>query len=264
MNLKLEGKTAFITGGSMGIGKEIAKVMTKQGMNVAIAARGKENLELAADEIEKEAGKRPLITSCDMTSTEAVFDATQRTFDEFGRLDVLLNGAAAPSGLVRGNLDQADPENLLQDINIKVVGYFRAAKACAPHMRKNNYGRVINLGGLTGRGSNIISGMRNVAIVHMTKTLSDYLGKDGITVNCLHPGIVETPHIHELYERLAKQQGITAKEVEENFVNITPIRRILQVDDIANTVVFLASALGSAITGESLAVDGGYTRGIFL
>ncbi len=264
MNLELEGKVAFITGGSMGIGKDVGKAIVKAGGEVAIAARGVESLEKAADEIEKEAGKRPFIAPCDVTSTEAMFEATQKTFDNFGRLDILLNGAAAPSGMVRGHLDEANPDDLLTDIDIKVVGYFRAAKACAPHMRKNNYGRIINLGGLTGRGSKVISGLRNVAIVHMTKTLSDYLGPDGITVNCIHPGVVETPHIRELYDNLAKQQGITAEQVKQNFIKDTPIRRILGVEDIANVVLFLSSPAGSAITGESLGVDGGITRGIFL
>jgi NAD(P)-dependent dehydrogenase (short-subunit alcohol dehydrogenase family) len=106
--------------------------------------------------------------------------------------------------------------------------------------------------------------MRNVAVVHLTKTLSDQLGPFGITVNVIHPGVVETPHIHELYEKEAKLQGITAAQVEANYVKVTPIRRVLQVNEIADLVLFLASDRASAITGESIAVDGGITRGIFL
>ena len=87
--------------------------------------------------------------------------------------------------LFRSEIDQASDTGLLQDLDIKVVGYFRCAKAAVPHMRKNQYGRIINIGGLTGRGSKQLSGMRNVAVVHMTKCLSDQLGPDGITANDL-------------------------------------------------------------------------------
>jgi NAD(P)-dependent dehydrogenase (short-subunit alcohol dehydrogenase family) len=140
----------------------------------------------------------------------------------------------------------------------------RCAKAAAAHMKRNGYGRIINIGGLTGRGSKQLSGMRNVAVCHMTKVLSDQLGPSGITVNVIHPGVVETPHIHELYEKEARKQGLTAAEVEANYAKATPIRRVLQVNEIADVVLFLASPRSGAITGESLGVDGGITRGIFL
>jgi NAD(P)-dependent dehydrogenase (short-subunit alcohol dehydrogenase family) len=187
-----------------------------------------------------------------------------KTAAAFGRVDILVNGAAHPGGLVRSELDDADPQGLLQDIDIKVVGYLRCAKAAAPHMRKHRYGRIINIGGLTGRGSKQLSGMRNVAVVHMTKTLSDQLGPDGITVNTIHPGVVETPHIHELYEKEAKKQGLTAAEVEANYVKVTPIRRVLQPEEMGWIIAFLASPRSGSITGESLGCDGGLTRGIFL
>jgi NAD(P)-dependent dehydrogenase (short-subunit alcohol dehydrogenase family) len=106
--------------------------------------------------------------------------------------------------------------------------------------------------------------MRNVAICHMTKTLSDQLGPHGITVNVIHPGVVETPHIHELYEKEAAKQGLTPAQVEANYAKATPIRRVLQPAEIADAVLFLASPRAGAITGESLGVDGGITRGIFL
>ena len=199
-----------------------------------------------------------------MSDTGQVEAAIQAVVDHFGRLDILVNGAAHPGGLVRSEIENADPEGLLEDINIKVVGYMRFAKAAAAHMRKGGFGRIINIGGLTGRGSKQLSGMRNVAIAHMTKTLSDQLGPSGITVNVIHPGVVETPHIHELYAKEAKLQGLTPQQVEANYAKATPIRRVLQVDEIADVVLFLASERAGAITGESIAVDGGITRGIFL
>ena len=264
MDLRLNGKVAVVTGGSLGIGRAVAEAFSAQGVRVAIVARSREVLEQAAREITASTGVEALAVPADVSDTGQVEAAIQAVVDHFGRLDILVNGAAHPGGLVRSEIENADPEGLLEDINIKVVGYMRFAKAAAAHMRKGGFGRIINIGGLTGRGSKQLSGMRNVAIAHMTKTLSDQLGPSGITVNVIHPGVVETPHIHELYAKEAKLQGLTPQQVEANYAKATPIRRVLQVDEIADVVLFLASERAGAITGESIAVDGGITRGIFL
>lgn len=270
MDLQLRGKSAFITGGSMGIGKAAALELASEGVNVAIAARRMQHLEEAAAEIRTalaplgDKAGRILPISMDATDTASVEAAIQATHEAFGRLDILVNGAAHPAGLVRAELADADPQGLIDDFDIKVVGYFRCAKAAAPLMKAQGFGRIINIGGLTGRGSKQLSGMRNVAIVHMTKTLSDQLGPFGITVNTIHPGVVETPHIHELYEKEAKKQGLTPAEVEANYVKITPIRRVLQVEEMGWLIAFLASPKSGCITGESIGCDGGLTRGIFL
>jgi len=269
MDLQLDGKVAFITGGSMGIGKAAALELAKEGVNVAIAARRMPLLEEAAAELGRALDKVPgagriLPVAVDTTDMDSVNAAMAKAAEAFDRIDILVNGAAHPGGLVRSDLADADPEGLLQDIDIKVVGYLRCSKAAAPYMRRQRYGRIINIGGLTGRGSKQLSGMRNVAIVHMTKTLSDQLGPDGITVNTIHPGVVETPHIHELYEKEAGKQGLTATEVEANYVKATPIRRVLQPEEIGWIIAFLASPKSGSITGESLGCDGGLTRGIFL
>ena len=269
MDLQLKGKTAFITGGSMGIGKAAALELAREGVDVAIAARRMPLLEGAAAELRRSLEAVPgagriVPVAVDTTQMDSVSSAIATAAAAMGRVDILVNGAAHPGGLVRGELAEADPAGLLQDIDIKVVGYFRCAKAVAPYMRKNRYGRIINIGGLTGRGSKQLSGMRNVAIVHMTKTLSDQLGPDGITVNTIHPGVVETPHIHELYEKEAAKQGLTAAQVEANYVKATPIRRVLQPEEMGWIIAFLASPRSGSITGESLGCDGGLTRGIFL
>lgn len=270
MDLQLQGKAAFITGGSMGIGKAAALELAREGVHVAIVARRISHLEEAATELRAalaplgDAAGRVLPIAMDVTDTASVEAAMAQAHEAFGRLDILVNGAAHPGGLVRSELEHADPQGLLQDIDIKVIGYLRCAKAAAPYMRRGGFGRIVNIGGLTGRGSKQLSGMRNVAVVHMTKTLSDQLGPHGITVNTIHPGVVETPHIHELYEKEAQKQGLTAAEVEANYVKVTPIRRVLQPEEMGWLIAFLASPRAATVTGESIGCDGGLTRGIFL
>ncbi|QPP05292.1 SDR family oxidoreductase [Streptomyces bathyalis] len=264
MDLALAGRVALVTGGSLGIGKAVARELAREGVNVVITARRKPALERTAKEIEAETGSRVVTLVSDTTDTESVRHMVHSAAAELGRIDILVNGAAAPSGLVRNSVGEADPELLLADINTKVVGYFRCAQAVAPHMQANGYGRILNIGGLTGRSSHALSGLRNLAVVHMTKTLSDQLGPSGITVNTVHPGVVETEHIHDLYEKEAIKRGSTAAQVEADFVARTPIRRVLEANEIAEAIAFLSSPRAAAITGESLGIDGGLTRGIFL
>jgi len=260
---ELSGQVAIVTGGGLGIGKAVTRALVRRGATVVIAARRLPILKDAAEEIMNELGGNVVPVAADTTDTESVH-ALARAAADVGQISILVNGAAAPAGLVRNDIAAADPDALIVDLNTKVVGYFRCIKAVAPFMREHRYGRVVNIGGLTGRSSHALSGMRNLAIVHMTKVLSDQLGPEGITVNTLHPGVVETEHIHELYAKNAAAEGITPEQVEQNFINRTPIRRVLSADEVAEAVCFFAGPTAGGITGESLGIDGGLTRGIFL
>lgn len=264
MDLELKNRVAIVTGGGMGIGKEVARVLSEEGCKVVICARRMSYLEETAREISAATGGEVLPLFCDTNDMAAVSAMVDQAVQRFGKVDILVNSAAAPSGVVRNDIEHAGDQELLFDLNTKVVGYFRCAKAVVPHMRNNGFGRIVNIGGLTGRASKVISGMRNLAVAHLTKTLSDQLGPAGITVNLIHPGVVETPHIHELYEREAVKQGKTAREVEQGYVDVTPIRRVLQPREIGWLIAYLASPKAAAITGESIGIDGGLSRGIFL
>jgi NAD(P)-dependent dehydrogenase (short-subunit alcohol dehydrogenase family) len=260
---ELSGQVAIVTGGGLGIGKAVTRALVRRGALVVIAARRIAILQSAADEIMAELGGKVLPVAADTTDMASI-EALADTAAEAGQVSILVNGAAAPAGLVRNDIAAADPDALLSDLNTKVIGYFRCIKAVAPLMREHRYGRIVNIGGLTGRSSHALSGMRNLAIVHMTKALSDQLGPDGITINTLHPGVIETEHIHELYAKNAAAEGITPKQVEQNFIDRTPIRRVLSADEVAEAVCFFAGPSAGGITGESLGIDGGLTRGIFL
>jgi NAD(P)-dependent dehydrogenase (short-subunit alcohol dehydrogenase family) len=264
MDLDLKGRVAVITGGGTGIGKAIAEQFLREGASVVISGRRQQVLAEAAAELEKKTGGKVLSVVADTTDWQSVKQLASQAADRFGRLDIMINSAAAPSGAVRSDLGEADDALLLHDINTKVVGYFRCSKAALPYMLRQKWGRIINIGGLTARSTEALSGMRNAAIVHMTKTLSDQLGPHGITVNVVHPGITATEHILEMYQELARKKGVSVDEITAPDVKDTPIRRLLEPDEIAHAVLFLCSPKAGAITGESIAVDGGYTRGIYM
>src|SRR5207248_494839 len=157
-------RVVVITGGSAGIGRAVAKVLAAEGARVVIAARRTEPLAHAAEAIERETGRGVLAISADTTIQQQVDQLIATVMAEYSRVEVLVNCAANPSGLVRNEVQYLDDAALLQDLNTKVVGYARCAKAVAPIMIQQRWGRIINIGGLTGRASNVISGMRNAAV----------------------------------------------------------------------------------------------------
>jgi NAD(P)-dependent dehydrogenase (short-subunit alcohol dehydrogenase family) len=242
MDLELTGRVAIVTGASRGVGKAIAKELALEGADVAICARSREALDSTAKELATTTGRRVIAIVADTTSSESVRQLVETTRAQLGRIDILVNNAATPGGVVRGSLADADEKALLEDIDTKVVGYMRCAKAVAPHMQERGWGRIINIGGLSGRRSGNISGLRNAAIVHLTKTLADQLGRQGITVNLVHPGPTRTERTDEDTERRAKSNAIG---------------RIVDGREIGLVVAFLASTKAAAVTGVAIDASGG-------
>ncbi len=264
MNLDLAGKVAVITGGSVGIGKSTAAKLAAEGVKVVIASRTMSALQSAADEITKATGGTVMPHVVDTTSWDSVQTLINATVAKFGSVDILVNCAAAPGGVVRNNIEEADEKALMDDINTKLMGYFRMAKACVPHMRKAKWGRIINVGGLTARNTEALSGLRNTALVHLTKTLSDQLGVNGITVNIIHPGVTRTEHVEEWFADMAKKEGVSVADIVAREAEPAAIKRMLEVHEVSDCIVFVASKLASGLTGESIAVDGGLSRAVYL
>jgi NAD(P)-dependent dehydrogenase (short-subunit alcohol dehydrogenase family) len=265
MDLGLSGKVAIVTGGSVGIGKETARKLAGEGVAVVIAARTVSALEQAAAQLRAETNGTVVPIAVDTTNSQSVRDLVAATVRQFGSVDILVNCAAAPGGIVRNNIEAADEDALLLDLNTKLVGYFRMCKACVPHMRAARWGRIVNVGGLTARCTEALSGLRNTALVHLTKTLSDQLGPDGITVNIVHPGVTRTEHVEAWFAGMAKSEGVTVDQIiKREAGDPAAIRRMLEAEEVADCIVFLASRRASGLTGESIAVDGGLSRAVYL
>ena len=142
MNINLQGKVAFVTGGSTGIGEAAARALSAEGAKVAICARTRGDLERVAKAIREETGGAVLPVAADVTDRSSVEAAVAAAAAEFGGVDILINSAAAPGGLVRNDIESADEELLLLDLNTKLLGYFRMIKAVVPHMRRRGWGRT--------------------------------------------------------------------------------------------------------------------------
>ncbi|MBB3859382.1 NAD(P)-dependent dehydrogenase (short-subunit alcohol dehydrogenase family) [Novosphingobium hassiacum] len=252
---------AIVTGGSGGIAPGIVRALAAAGFAVVITARDKARLEAAALAMAGE-GTVVALTS-DATSPGSISSMVETVLERFGRIDVLVN-AAASSNPIGGAIEDVDVSLLIADVDTKVGGYLRYTQAVVPAMKAQGLGHVINIGGLTGRSSDTLSGLRNVAVAHLTKVLSDQLGPFGISVNAVHPGIVRTPHLEELFAEMAHDRGVEPAVIEAEFTADIPTGAILGVDKIGRMVAFIATGQDAAITGQSLTVDGGYSRGIYL
>ena len=265
MDLQLTGKTALVTGGSRGIGKAIALELAREGVDVAIGARDLATLEATAAEIVAETGRRVLPVIVDTGDDASVATMVQRVQAEFGRIDILVNAAARPGGQGPAlTLETTTPEAFWEDANIKVLGYLRCAKAVAPLMKAQGWGRIVNISGLAARQSGtIIGSMRNVAVSALTKNLADELGPHGINVTVVHPGVTRTEKTPGVMAATALRQGITAEEAERRVAEGNSVRRFISAEDIAYVVTMLASPRSIAINGDAVAAGGGVPRAIY-
>ena len=259
MDLQLAGKRAVVTGGSRGIGYAIASALGAEGADLALLARDAARLDAAAKELAAEHGCRVLALPADTTDDAAVRAAIDRAAAELGGIDILVNNAAEPAapGSARALADLVDAD-LLAAIDTKVVGYVRCARAAAPYMIAQGWGRIINISGLAARSVGTPSGsIRNVGVAALTKTLAHELGPAGINVTVVHPGLTATERTPAMIVGYAVARGITEAEAAASLAAGNSIRRIITAAEVADVVAFLASPRSVAINGDAIVAGGG-------
>jgi NAD(P)-dependent dehydrogenase (short-subunit alcohol dehydrogenase family) len=269
MDLGLQGKRAIVVGGSRGIGKAIARELAREGVDVAIAARTKEPLEQAARELAAETSRRVIPLPADVTSREQVDRMVAEAVKQLGGLHILVNSGSYPGGTATGPIDTIKDEELLTDFDVKYVGALRCARAAIPYLKEQGWGRIVNISGTNARNAgNLSGGARNVSLVHFTKTLAVQLGRFGITVNCVHPGITRTERTPNLVAARAAELGVSPEEAERrDFAPDSPrgnaICRMVDAEEIAYVTAFLASEKAWAISGELIVATGGAGRSVY-
>jgi NAD(P)-dependent dehydrogenase (short-subunit alcohol dehydrogenase family) len=258
MDLQLTGKRAVIAGGSKGIGLAAANALAAEGADVALIARNQETLDEAKARV-LEHGGRVLAISADTTDDAAVRAMADRVAAEWGGVDILVNTAAQPATPgARRPLAELRDEDLHTEIDTKVLGYLRTARAIAPYMIETGWGRIINVAGLAVRQAGSTFGtIRNAGVSAITKNLADELGPRGINVTVVHPGTTVTERIPALLQAQAQSRGISVEEVEAGLAAATTIGRMVTAEEVANVIAFLASPLSVAINGDNIAVGGG-------
>ena len=247
----LKGRVAVITGASSGLGKGMAKAFAEQGADIAILARRIERLEELKKELES-LGVKVLPIKCDVTSTEDINNAAELVEKEFGKVDILVN--CAGSSKDKGVLEMADDEWDFT-INTDLTSVFKMTRAFANIMKKNNYGRVINIASMYGLVGNdeiptIAYHSSKGGVVNFTRAAAAELAKYNITVNSICPGYFYT----ELTTAV-----LDTDKFQEFAKTHVPMKRYGKEGELNAAAIFLASDEASYVTGVILPVDGGYT-----
>ena len=265
MDLELDGKRALVTGGSRGIGRAIARGLALEGAAVAILARDAERLATTAAEILNETGANVVPVVADTTDDAQVERAVAAAVEALGGgIDILVNAAAEPGGYAPPpRLAEIAAAQLQREIDVKVMGYLRCARAVAPYMQAQRWGRIVNISGLAARQAvHMIGSIRNVAVSAMTKNLADELGPAGINVTVVHPGVTRTERTASLLQARAAAEGKSEEAVEKQLAEGNSIRHLVEASEVAHVVVFLCSPKSVAIHGDAIAAGGGTPRAI--
>ena len=247
----LKNKVAVITGASSGLGRQMSKTFAKQGANLVILARRLERLEELKEEL-SDLGVKVFPIKCDVTSTEDINNAAEEVEKEFGRVDILIN--CAGSSKDKGVLDMEDDEWEFT-IDTDLTSVFKVTRAFANIMKKNNYGRVINIASMYGLVGNteiptIAYHSSKGGVVNFTRAAAAELAKYNITVNCICPGY--------FYTELTTQV-LDTDQFQEFAKTHVPMQRYGNEGELDAGAVFLASEEASYVTGIVLPIDGGYT-----
>ena len=265
MNLELTGKVAIVTGGSRGIGLAIGRVLAAEGASVALVARSTAALEGAVAAISGQGGGKAKGFACDTTDDAAVKRMAADVIAAFGRIDILVNCAAKPSGQARPpTLGEITTEEFWDHMNTKVMGYLRTAREVAPYMIKQGSGRIINVSGLGAKHvGTTIGSIRNVGVAALTKNLADELAPHGIQAVCVHPGLVRTEATPGVIAAQAKAQGVSEAEIEKRMDGRNLVKKLITSEQIGYVVAFLASPKAIAINGDVIPAGGGTPGSIY-
>jgi len=245
--MKLKDRVAIVTGAARGIGKAIAWTFVREGASVALVDVEKKGLETLQKEIGIKGGQA-VVVSCDVSKASEVNQMVDRVQRAFGRIDILVNNA----GIIRrGTIETVTEEDWDRVMEVNLKGPFNCSKAVVEIMKRQGYGKIVNVSSIAGKMGDITSapgyGPSKAGMDALTKTLARQLAPHGIYVNGVAPHAIETEMSAEW--SLEKRKAI---------VDAIPLKRLGKPEDVAEAVLFLASDTAAFITGEILDVNGGF------
>ncbi|WP_152657759.1 3-hydroxybutyrate dehydrogenase [Oceanobacillus sp. CFH 90083] len=255
----VENKVVFITGAASGIGYEIGREFANNGAKVALSDVNAEKVKEVSEDL-KQKGYECIGLKCDVTNEEELKQALDRTIEKYGKIDVLINNA----GLQHvSSIEDFPTEKFEFMIKVMLVAPFMATKHIFPLMKEQGFGRIINMAsinGLIGFAGKAAYNSAKHGVIGLTKVAALEGAADGITVNAICPGYVDTPLVRGQFEDLAKNRNIPVEKVlEEVLYPLVPQKRLLAVQEIADYAMFLASDKAKGVTGQAIVLDGGYT-----
>jgi 3-oxoacyl-[acyl-carrier protein] reductase len=262
MDLGLRGKVALVAAASRGLGRATALGLGAEGANLVLCARGASDLEAARNEIAKQTSVEIHTVVGDVSNAADIDKITSEALAKFGQVDILVTNAGGPPA---GVFEKHSWEVWQQAVNLTLRSAVELTRAVLPGMRARKWGRVINVTSIAAKQPVdllILSNSIRAAVTGFARTLANEVATDGITVNNILPGYTRTERVEHLADVTAGKEGVTRAEVVARFEKEIPMRRLGEPSEFAALAVFLASRQASYITGQSIAVDGGWIRNL--
>ncbi len=260
MNLGLTGKTVIVCASSSGLGKATALEFAREGAGVMLCSRRESELQRAAADIKAATGHEPRYTVADVTKAADITRLVEATVAAFGGMFALINNSGGPPA---GTFDQFDDAAWQSAFELNLLSYIRTTRAVLPHLRKAGGGRIVNFTSTSVKSpieNLILSNTFRTGVMGLTKTLSGELGPEGILLNVLGPGRIQTPRIEQLDSLRAQKTGVPVEQVRVDACKAIPVGRYGTPAEFAKLAVFLASPANTSITGQTLLVDGGMVK----
>ena len=256
--MKLANRLAFITGGGRGIGRAIAIAFAREGADIVVAARTREEIEQVAADVFERCGREAVATECDVADFESVVRAFARAQEKFGRPpDVLVNNA----GIVEtAPFIKTDEEMWQRHIAVNLTGTYHCTRSALPAMVRGKWGRIINIASIAGKtGAQYVSAYSasKHGVLGLTRSLALEVAALGITVNAICPGYVDTEMTARGVDNIVARTGISAEDAVKALESMSPQNRMVTAEEVAALAVLLASEEGRGINGQAINVDGG-------
>jgi len=262
MDLGLKGKVALVAAASKGLGRAIAEELAAEGATLGICARGERALNDARDAIAARTGATVHAIAADVGTREGIAAVTGGVIERFGRIDVLIGNAGGPPS---GTFETLDWDAWQAAVDLTLRSAVEITRAVLPGMRERGWGRVIHVTSLTVKqpiDGLMLSTSIRAAVTGFTRTLANEVARDGVTVNTILPGYMNTERVVELAEATARREGVPVAQIEQRQVASIPVRRLGEPRELAALAAFLASERAGYVTGQSWIVDGGWARGL--
>jgi 3-oxoacyl-[acyl-carrier protein] reductase len=262
MDLGLRGKVALVAAASKGLGRAVARELAAEGASLAICARDTDTLNTTARGIVAETGAQVLTITADVSKTEDVVRVVEGTLARFGQVDVLVNNAGGPPA---GRFDSHDANAWQAAAQLTLFSALEMTRRVLPGMKERHWGRILNITSIAVKQpieNLILSNSLRAAVTGWARTLANEVAADGITVNNLMPGYTRTERVEALARAASEKQGITIAQYHERIEKEIPMGRLGDPREFAALAAFIASKRASYITGQSIAVDGGWIKAL--
>ena len=262
MNLNLKNKNAIVCASSQGLGKAAALDLAEEGVNLAICSRDQDKINKVKEEIHQKINNeiKVIALQVDLDSPDEIQAFYKQVENDLGSVDILVNNNGGPPP---STFEQLSDDDWQKAFNSTMMSCLRLSKLVMPNMKKNGWGRIINISSVSVKtpvNGLFLSNSLRMGVLGWAKALSDELAPHGVTVNTVCPGYTRTERVEAILETQSNSSGLKKEEIEKSIAENIPMKRVGEAEDLAGLITFLASEKANYMTGLAIQVDGGSAR----